>query len=513
MTKNRAFILTNLLLLFLSVFVLFGCSKSTTTKVPEKKERVAPDYSEDNGLRFNYFGTGPSDGIINIDGNQIYNPDHRNKESYQVFKDAGFNWALIGSYIRPDICSSKEDFLAKNGAAIDALNEVGFDYIILSDYRFTNVLSRLDGGLIGKGKMFPDEKALDDYISNCISMYKDIPGINGIQLGDEPCYTGLESFAQVYKSLRRVWPEAFIWYNFFAFGIGGNFDIMFGKPEPKEGQSSNDAAKEKYEEYINRALDLMGPDVKYFSIDSYPMTTNGIGNGHIATFQICSNIAKKRGIDFYCWTQSMAMNKGSNLHYRELSEADCIWMNNMILGFGINTIGYFNYVTGTDNNSSGENWPDGTSFIDHQNEKTYLYDIYQKINLDNQEFAKVILNFDYRGCKPFASTNSKLGTSQVALVDDSFVLKKISNVTIDKECAIINELYDTKNRQYMYMIMNVIDSAQKGSKAYQTIEVTFDDEFEYVLEYKNGVPKVVELVDHKYTVEQWAGQAVYVLPY
>lgn len=512
MIKKKVIAFLNLITIFIISFLFYGCVNSTKIDQPTDNKQI-PDYSKENGLKFNYFGSGPTDGIINLDGEQIINDDYRTIENYQIFKEAGFNWLLLGSYVRPDNCDSKEDFLKKHGQALANMNEVGFDHIIISDYRFTNILSRVDGGLIGRGKMFADEQALDEYIASCISWYKDIPGIDGVQLGDEPCYTGLESFSQIFKSLRRVWPEAFIWYNFFAFGVGSGFEIMFGKPEPKDNQSMNDAMIDKYIEYITRALDLMGPDAKYISIDSYPMTTNGISIGHIATLQICADIAKKRGIDFYCWTQSMAMNYGSNLYYRGLKKEDCIWMNNMLLGFGIDTIGYYHYATGTDNSSYGENWPDGYSFVDNNSEKTYLYDIYQEINEKNQSFANVILNFDYRGCKPFISNNTRLGVSHVALVNDSFVLKGITNVEIDKECAIINELYDVKKKQYMYMIMNVIDSAQRGSKAYQTITVTFDDKYTNAVVYKNGVPTIVELKDHKFIVEQWAGEAVFVLPY
>ena len=143
------------------------------------------------------------------------------------------------------------------------------------------------------------------------------------------------------------------------------------------------------------------------------------------------------------------------------------------------------------------------------------YDIYKKIMAENQDFASVILNFDYRGSRTYNIINSSIGTGQVSLADNSFVLKGISDVEIDKECAVITELYDIKNRNYMYMIMNAVDPQVKGSKAYQTATITFDEKYTHLLVYKNGInePSVVKLDNHKVIIEQTAGEAWFIIPY
>ena len=68
----------------------------------------------------------------------------------------------------------------------------------------------------------------------------------------------------------------------------------------------------------------------------------------------------------------------------------------------------------------------------------------------------------------------------------------------------------------MYVLMNVIDPAERGSTGYQTMTVTFDDRYTHVLMFKNAInePIIVELdKNNQLVVEQHAGEAVYVIPY
>ena len=99
---------------------------------------------------------------------------------------------------------------------------------------------------------------------------------------------------------------------------------------------------------------------------------------------------------------------------------------------------------------------------------------------------------------------------------NSHELKRITDVQIDKECALVTELYDINTRNYMYMVMNIIDPQHRGSKGYQTTTVTFDKRYTHVLMFKNAInePTIVELDKNKQlVVEQRAGEAVYVIPY
>ncbi len=415
----------------------------------------------------------------------------------------------LSSTVRADNVYSKEDYDAQNLAALTAANNVGFDQIVISDWRYAAALSRTPGGLIGKNKKFADEAALDAYISNCISWYKDIEGVNAVNVGDEPCYDHLESFGQVYQSLGRVWPEAQRFYNFFA--CGDNEDAI-GPIVQREGQLRFDAVKEQYERYLNKAIECMG-DIPYIRFDSYPLQPSGISYGYIPTLQIAAKVCKQNGMELHVYLPAMEMYNGSNLTYRKLTVKDVQYLNNMTLGFGASALGCWTYFTPDDAN--GEYFVDGSSLVTRRCEKTEIYDYYQDRFAKDQDFASVILNFSYRGSRTYSVPNSSIGTKQVSVADNTFVLKAISDVSIDKECAVVTELYDTAKRNYMYMIMNAVDPQVKGSKAYQTTTVTFEDKYTHVLIYKNAInePYSVKLNKHKLEIEQTAGEAVFVIPY
>ena len=98
-------------------------------------------------------------------------------------------------------------------------------------------------------------------------------------------------------------------------------------------------------------------------------------------------------------------------------------------------------------------------------------------------------------------------------VDNSYTFQKLLNVSIDKECALVTELYDDENDNFMYMVMNTLDPIHRGSRAYQTTELTFAPEYTHVVIYKNGVGTPQKLLNGKVSVELTPGEAVYVLPY
>lgn len=490
-----------------TIFCASGCGEEVKTP---------PSYSKNAELKFDYWGSGPTDGIYRLDGVEYFaGKDFRTVEDFQTFKDAGFNILHLGSSVRADNVSSKEEYDAANLEALQAANEVGFDQIVISDWRIATTLSKTAGGLIGKGKMFASEEALDAYISECISWYKDIPGVNAFNIGDEPKWVDLEAFGQVYQSIGRVWPEAERFWNLFPMVMSENMEVSIGPVEPKNGQTLGEATKEQYERYVNKALDCMG-DVSYLRFDAYPLTSSGVESNFIPTLQITAKVCKQRGIDLQLYTQSCEMLKGNTVKIRKIErEDDARWLNNISLGFGTRAMGFFTYVT-SDSRKDYEWFVDGSSFLTYKHEKTEVFDIWTNIMHKNQDFASVILNFDYRGSRTYNVETSSIGMGQVSLADNTHVLKKIKDVQINKECALVTELFDVESKNYMYMIMNVVDPQVRGSKGFQTTTVTFKEGITHVVMYKNAdaTPEIVKLdKNRQFVVKQRAGEAVYVIPY
>ena len=91
--------------------------------------------------------------------------------------------------------------------------------------------------------------------------------------------------------------------------------------------------------------------------------------------------------------------------------------------------------------------------------------------------------------------------------------KALKNVDVDKEAALVTELYDNEKENYMYMVQNVTDSTKKGSKAFQTTILTFDKQYKYAAVYVKGERVLVKLDKGTLTLEHKAGEATYVMPY
>ena len=66
---------------------------------------------------------------------------------------------------------------------------------------------------------------------------------------------------------------------------------------------------------------------------------------------------------------------------------------------------------------------------------------------------------------------------------------------------------------YMYMVQNIVDSTRKGSKAYQTTVLTFDEKYTHAVLFVKGEQSIVKLEEGTLTLKHKAGEATYVIPY
>ena len=90
----------------------------------------------------------------------------------------------------------------------------------------------------------------------------------------------------------------------------------------------------------------------------------------------------------------------------------------------------------------------------------------------------------------------------------------LKNVEINKEVALVTELYDEAKQNYMYMVQNIVDSTRKGSKAFQTTTLTFDSKYTHVAVFVKGEQTVKKLEKGgKLILKHKAGEATYVMPF
>ena len=480
----------------------------------------APDYSGYTDTFDFYAYSCYSDGTYEIDGEKYYvGKNLATLKQYAQYGEAGMT-----IYFPQSDCIISDDAatVTKAKALIDDLAKVGIYKTILQDNRILH-LSMKETAIVGSGCEYADEAALDAFIYNCLKDYATYPGVYGVQLGDEPKYSMLSAYAAVYNSIKRVcaangWDLHIqynlnplnvteeVYTNYYPASSGtyawGNYRYTLGIRD-----RFTDCVT-RYTQYINDFLDAMNPDSIMY--DDYPIREDKNGNmiildSYIPCLQIVAKAAADRGIKFYNVTQSHENNADGTVHKREITEAGAKWLNNILIGFGAKQIAYYTYYTRSESDSTGgESYVDGSSFVDYNGNPTDLYYTMKKIHTDNQIFASTVLQFDYVGSRTYGSADHFAEVT----VSNSFA--KLSNFTVSTGGALVTELYDDENGNYMYMAMNVLDP--DASETQETLTLTFND-YTHALVYRDGVFTEVALDNHVLTVTANPGEAAFVIPY
>ena len=509
----------------LAIVSVFGLACSGCGKTPE-----APDYS-DSKLQYDFYGYSALIDSWNIDGVSYYpEEDYLSVERIKEYKDAGMTiyFPQAGALVTD---STVQDFENSNiKKALDYSLEAGIDKVILMDTRIqalskpsfgteTQIKAKVENGtildeagLIGEGKQFATEADLDEYVAECLAPYKDHEAFYGVMLGDEPYFYHALNYGQVYRSIKRVCPEAYIQYNLHPISSTENEDnrrIYFTGKKDEEGLTHNQKMVQAYEHYIRLFLDATGAE--YIQYDQYPFRrADSVDVYYILGLQVVSKLAQEYDAEFYFVTQTYGQTDNIT-NPRMLSQEDLYWLNNMLVGFGIKQISYFTYFTKADNNR--EHFIDGNSFLTWQGEKTDIYHWMKQIMAEEQKFAPTILNFEYSSSKVYITETTNFDCTHAMRTIETSEFKALKDVNVNKEAALVTELYDSNKQNYMYMVQNVIDSTKKGSKAYQTTVLTFDKAYKYAAVYVKGERTLVKLDKGKLTLKHKPGEATYIMPY
>ena len=507
-----------------------------------QKEGEMPDYSAYNN-RFSYYAYNPpTKGVWkDLTGAEFSaGEDFRTVEQYKIYKDCGFDILMMqstGNYYGQDWETSDTKMV------MDRAYEAGIEKCIVTDNRIqllsegkvyvdengkgsissktqvdlTDTTKYKTASLMGEGKPFANETELDAYVSACMAPYRDYKNFYGVQLKDEPRKYHIVPYGEAYRAVKRVCPEAFLQWNLFqAHTDTDSKNEVVKKYEDicpaVEGtfENNDEKAFAMYEAYLDAFIDSTGSD--YVMMDSYPLWGNGVRDSYIRNLQICAETAKEKQVDFAMVMQTHSTSRANGtVVFRSQDDEDLRWLNNMLLGFGTKQFVYYTYFAkGVDGS-----WMCGNedSFISRYGERTPLYYNMQKIMKENQDFANVILNFDFVTSNVYSVLPTYYSSDHIKMAKNGEAFQKVEELTINKECALATELYDKENDRYMYMVQNIVDPAYKGAKAYQTATVTFKKGYTHALVYVNGVPTKMKLEKNALTFKQYPGEAVFILPY
>ena len=149
-----------------------------------------------------------------------------------------------------------------------------------------------------------------------------------------------------------------------------------------------------------------------------------------------------------------------------------------------------------------------------------MYTFMQTIMDDNDRFAPTIMNFDYNASQVFGSANSTYNNEHITWSSSLTAVasfKWLSSCTSNNGYALVTELYDKDNYNYMYMVMNTTDpyidagGNQTLATGTQSITVTLDSSVTKFYVYDQSGNRTLQS-GNTYTVSLTAGQAIYIMP-
>ncbi len=476
---------------------LAGCAD----KSMETVDASIHDYS-DAGKSFDFFAyAAPTDGSYRIDGT-IYNSgeDYRTVERYKEYKEAGMTMLMLryeNAYAGEPWDTSNAKMCFENAYA------AGIDKILVTDNRLNALIK--PALPFGDSAVFATEADFEAFVSQCLSTYKDMPGFYGVILVDEPDYEQVESYALMYKAIKKVLPNAYIHCNMAAMG-----QDLIRKFDP---DSKYTDVADAYGAMMRLFFEKSG--AKEISFDSYPFKERGEGikTNYYSNMKVMAEVCREYGAELHAVAQTCWTLRNNNVFYRRVGKSEIYSQLNSYIGFGATDICYFTYFTKQDNTTSTELFMDDGSFINRNGEKTEIYDHARKINSEFQAMANVILSHKYNASAMFTHMPSNYLTSTHTASFANDELQLVENIDIDNDIALITELYDAPNESYMYMVQNIVDPGYAADgRTEMNVSVRFDSSYNYVAVLDSGRLSYEKLDDGIYKTVLSAGYARYLIP-
>lgn len=480
----------------------------------------APDYSSYDGEFLTYGYTGPTDGTWFRDDEQ-YNTgeDYRTEERYREYKEAGFNTLLIQGN-EPYKGEDFETSVLKR--TMDRAYAAGITRIIVYDSRL-DALSASVKPLVGEGLQFETEDDMVEYIRTCLEPYKDHPAFYGVMLVDEPFWNQLPQAALTYKACEKALDGIYVQLNLLPL----DSTASSGRFQDPDGEYASLNVYDQYELYLRQFCEWSGCD--RICMDSYPIrqyTKSGVASEyyildtHLRNLRILNKVAKEFNCKLDAVAQTMGMGKlsGDTVYLKAPDKSEMYWQMNAYMGFGIKTFASFTYWAKQQNSVDNEFY-DGSAYITRNGQRTQLYYTMQQIHSEMQDFAPVLLNFDYTGMRYYYTKPTSYSTLHLSAAfgadEEQDEFAELKDVTVGtSQMAMVTELKDEANGRYMYMLMNPqAPSNAKFSDVSLSATLDFGNNFKAVKIWYKGKSELRPLVNGKIDFDISAGYAVYVMPY
>ncbi|NNC11188.1 hypothetical protein HII28_04755 [Planctomonas sp. JC2975] len=266
--------------------------------------------------------------------------DYVNDEQFAALADAGVNFLQV---VPTSDLTDKSTQLKMAALAAKYGVQIG-----IADDRFGDLLS-----------------LSDDQIKAIVGEYKDIPGVGGFYVDDEP--SDATAYARVYKDMKEAAPDYYAHLNFL--------------PSGSYGSDQNEAnAMQKW-------VDLVGND-DYLMYDRYPFgwTANSLDyQGFLGNLDAVRQVGLRNDVKTATYIQSIGVTNG----FRRTNAAEIRYETNMAMAYGYKQLSYFTWFSPT---NRGEDFT--TAIIAPDGTKTDLYQPVQQLNSEIHALGPTLMNLD-----------------------------------------------------------------------------------------------------------------------
>lgn len=205
----------------------------------------------------------------------------------------------------------------------------------------------------------------DDQIKSIVEEYKDVPGVGGFYVDDEP--SNALDYARVYNDMKQVAPDYYDHLNFL--------------PSSSYGSDQNEANA------MQQWVDAVGTD-DYLMYDRYPFgwAANSLDyTGFLGNLNAVRQVGLRNGVKTGTYLQAVGVTN----NFRRTNASEIRYEANMAIAYGYKQLSYFTWFTPTNRGEDFTNAivaPDGT--------ETDLYQPVQQLDSEIRALGPTLMKLD-----------------------------------------------------------------------------------------------------------------------
>lgn len=282
-------------------------------------------------------------------------------------------------------------------------------------------------------------KMTSQQVKDWANSYRNIPGVGGLYLIDEPA-NALE-YAPAFNAIREATPELYPHLNFLVYTYYG-------------GEAANDKAMQ---DWIDATNGRTYEDHDYLMYDMYPFGQNGTNYADMFTNL---NTVRELGLKNEVKTAMYLQSVGIPGHLRRPVPAEIRYEANVAMAYGYKQLSYFSWWTPT-----GRSEPFTDAIITADGKKTDLYEPVKQLNSEIQALGDTLMGLNAE----------EVYLSGTAYGQPTVPADFVAQSSGDKDLVLSRMVDRETEDEYLFVVNNSFTAGQ-------TMQLTFDDSISAVRE-------------------------------